>query len=185
MDPQIPLITDPRNDLSLQSEHRFQLHVGRYPDFTWTVRNVQVPQITISEINQPTPYRPLPIAQSILQFETLVITLAVDAKLRTWRTLLDWMTGSNAGVSLEQREEWEQRMQAMVQGDQHFNPHYTDATVTVLTGQNTPMCRIRFWDTFPSSIGTFAFKTTTHDTEFMTLDVGFRYTYYTLESLRS
>ena len=59
----------------------------------------------------------------------------------------------------------------------------TTATLTVLTNNMNPQIRFTFQETFPLSLSSISFDSSTTDIEYFTADVSFRYDLYEIENL--
>ena len=59
----------------------------------------------------------------------------------------------------------------------------TTATLTVLTNNMNPQMRFTFQETFPLSLSSISFDSSTTDIEYFTADVSFRYDLYEIENL--
>jgi len=56
--------------------------------------------------------------------------------------------------------------------------NYSDATLTILGNNNTPIRTIEFVDMFPSSIDSLMFQSTNNDVQYLVGNAIFRYHYY-------
>jgi hypothetical protein len=60
---------------------------------------------------------------------------------------------------------------------------YSDATLLVLTSNNTSNFKIKFRDIFPISLSTLTFDATSSDVEYFTAEVRFKYLMYNITDM--
>jgi virulence-associated protein VapD len=104
-----------------------------------------------------------------LTYSTLDIEFIVDEELQSWKNIYNWM------LSMADPDGFEKRDGSRELQD---NKHFSDATLTVLSGLNNPVIRIQYTNLFPLSISDIEFNTKESADTVVTCRATFRYQSY-------
>ena len=162
--------TQPDN-INLISPVGFRFNIEYIPQTNWFLTAVNLPGISLAEINQPTPFMPTQVPGNDLTWEPLNITFLVDENLNNWREMYDWLNG--LGFPNEYSEYKEQKDKQI----------YSDASLTILNSHMNAKYVILFKDLFPTSLSEVSFDSASADIEGIKATATFRYLTYTYEKL--
>ena len=104
-----------------------------------------------------------------LTYEPLQIEFILDEKLQGWKNLYDWFLTMADPDGFEKRD-GSRELQT--------NKHFSDATLSILSGLNNPLIRIQYTNLFPLSISDIRFDSTQSADTIMTATASFRYQSY-------
>ena len=79
-------------DYASPTQFRFGIHQLPKVEFFGTA--VNLPGISLGSIQQPTPFKNIPIMGDKLEYENLTLTFIVDEYLENYISLHNWMTGA-------------------------------------------------------------------------------------------
>lgn len=149
----------------------FRFNIEYLPNTNWFMTSVNLPGISLGEINQPTPFMQTQVPGNDLVFDPLNITFQVDEDLQNWREIYDWMNG--LGFPNEYGEYKAQKAKQL----------YSDASLSILNSDMNINYIITFTDLFPTSLSEILFDSASGDIETIKATVNFRYLAYSYEKL--
>lgn len=150
----------------------YKFAVQNLPNTNWMLTSVNLPGISLGEINHPTPFMQTQQAGNDLIFEALNVTFIVDEDLQNWREIFDWMNGLGFPDRFEQFKSW-----------MGSNTEFSDASLIILNSNMNPNYRILFKDLFPTSISEVLFDSGSTDIEVIKATATFRYLTYKYEKV--
>ena len=153
----------PQNTNPLQPT-KFVLTFDRIGEVQYFCQQVNLPSISLGEVNRATPLLDLYSPGTKLEFSPLVVNFIIDEEMITWKNMYNWFK------SIANPEAFD--------GRQESSKHFSDATLTVLNNLNNPVVRIQFANCFPKEISDLQFDTTLSADNIMTATMTFRYDYY-------
>jgi hypothetical protein len=174
---------NPSNRDILQST-KFKLNFMRLPGLTFFCQTANLPGLSLTEIQQPTPFVDLWRPGEKAIYDTLNVTMLVDEDLKDWEAIHDWIRAMTFPKEFEEYATMGKSFKDTVarRGSGVKLPvQYTDASMTVFTNKNNPNFRIAFKDVFPTTLGGIQFSALDSAENIITCDVTFRYSYYNLE----
>ena len=168
------------SNVNFLSGFGFSLEVKNLPNVDYFIQKISVPGLTLGQANQPTPLAfPVPYPGD-LTFNDLVMTFKIDEALKSYTEIWNWMTLLGSPSTFSQYA-------TILQKDQDINPGpgatMSPATLTIYNNKYNPIFRINFMDIWPSSLSDINFDATSADVTYLTADVTFKYTLYTIEKL--
>lgn len=152
---------------------KFLLNFERIPAVTFQCQQVNLPGASLGAVTRPTPFLDLYSPGTKLTYSPLVVTFFIDEELESWKNMLTWFYSIADPTGFEKRDH-ERELQT--------NKHLSDATLTVLTNLNNPAVRIKFANVFPTDMSDIQFDTQSSADNIITVNVTFKYDYYTVES---
>ncbi len=157
------------------SPNGFMFSVTKLPDISFFCQQVNLPGITLGDPEYANPFTKQPIPGETLTYDTLEINFLIDNEMKNYKYLYNWI------IALGFPNEYEQ-YRAFVQSDNNnyseLAKNYSDATLSILTGNNNIAQQIQFVDLFPVTIGTVTFQSTNTDVNYIQCNATFRYGYY-------
>ena len=149
----------------------YRFFVENLPNTTWFITSVNIPGISLGEVNQPTPFMQTQVPGNDLTWEPLNVTFLVDENLNNWREMYDWLIGIGFPNEYSEYE------------TQKANQIYSDATLTILNSNMNSNYIIQFKDLFPTSLSEVSFDSASGDIEGIKATATFRYLTYSYEKV--
>ena len=159
----------------------FRFTLAKYPKIAYYCQSANIPAISVGELTQPTPFRPIPF-EGVLSYQTLSLRFLVDEGLENYLIIHNWMRG--LGVP----EKFKERQDMLDANPNNFTPgigekEFADGTLTVLNSNFQPSFNIVFRDMFPIALNTLEYDAALSDTEYFNSVVEFNYLDYEIRSL--
>jgi len=159
----------PQNTNLLQPT-KFLLTFDRVRTTQYFCQSVNLPGVTLGEVNRATPFLDMYSPGTKLTYDPLTVEFILDEELQGWKNLYDWFLTMADPDGFEKRD-GSKELQT--------NKHFSDATLTILSGLNNPILRIQYLNVFPLSISDINFDTTQSADTILTATATFRYQSYT------
>ena len=159
----------PENTNLLQST-KFLLTFDRIRTTQYFCQTVNLPGVSLGEVSRATPFLDMYSPGTKLTYDPLVVEFILDEELQGWKNLYDWFLTMADPDGFEKRD-GSRELQT--------NKHFSDATLSVLSGLNNPLVRIHYVNLFPLSISDIRFDTTQSADTILTATATFRYQSYT------
>lgn len=159
---------NPENTNLLQPT-KFLLTFSRIVTTQYFCQTVSIPSITLGEVDRVTPFLDMYSPGTKLKYDPLDISFIIDEDLQSWKNLYDWFTSIADPDGFERRDHNRELQQ---------NKHFSDATLTVLSGLNNPILRIEFANVFPLTMSSIDFDTRLSADTVVTCNASFRYQSY-------
>lgn len=159
----------------------FRFTLAKYPKVAYFCQSANIPAISVGELTQPTPFRPIPF-EGVLSYQTLSLRFLVDENLENYLIIHNWMRGLGVPEKFQERQELidssvNNRTKGI--GEKEF----ADGTLTVLNSNFQPKFNVVFKDMFPISLNTLEFDAAVSDTDYFNSVVEFNYLQYEIQSL--
>lgn len=164
----------PENTSILQST-KFTFIIPDKPFLKYFCQTVQIPSVSTSEIEVPTPFSATYRHGEKLKYDALIISALMDEDMRVWEETYNWLK------SLTRPTKFEEYPRKSVKDV--YTPLYFDGYLTVNTNANNPNIRFKFLNCHPTSIGMINFDTKVDADTIPTSDFTFRYDYYEIERM--
>jgi hypothetical protein len=158
----------PENTNLLQST-KFILTFDRIRTTQYFCQSVNLPGVSLGEVNRATPFLDMYSPGTKLTYDPLTVEFILDEELQGWKNLYDWFLTMADPDGFEQRD-GSRELQT--------NKHFSDATLTILSGLNNPLIRIHYTNIFPLSISDIRFDSTQSADTILTATATFRYQSY-------
>lgn len=158
---------------------QYRLVFQKIPNVVFRCQMVNLPGISITAIDQPSPTHLIPVPGDGAEYDPLDITFIVDEDLSNWIEISNWIVGLCFPKSTDQYK-------ALLESNtirSKFGGIYSDATLISLTNSSLANKQVIFRDCFPIALSSIDFDSTGTDNGVITGVSSFRYTYYTIESL--
>ena len=182
--------------LDYASPTQFKFTINQLPKVEFFTVSANIPDITLSDVVIPTPFKPIPVLGQNLTYGNLSLTFIVDEFLENYRELHEWLTG--IGFPKDRKQFSEFRSNTSNRGTASATPvqdvgkvgksvsdsaMFSDATLTVLSNKNNPIVEVRFSSMYPVSLGALEFSQQASDVEYMTVQADFTYQLYEIVAL--
>ena len=182
--------------LDYASPTQFKFSINQLPKVEFFTTAANIPDITLSDVVIPTPFKPIPVLGQNLTYGNLSLTFIVDEFLENYRELHEWLTGIGFPKSRQQFKDF--RSNTSNTGSPSATPvqdvgkvgktvpdaaMFSDATLTVLSNKNNPIVEVRFSNLYPVSLGALEFNQGATDVEYLTVQADFTYQIYEIFAL--
>ena len=182
--------------LDYASPTQFKFSINQLPKVEFFTTTANIPDLTLSDVVIPTPFKQIPVLGQNLTYGNLTITFIVDEFLENYRELHTWLTGIGFPKSRKQFTEF--RSNTSNTGSATATPKvdvgavgksvadaamFSDATLTILSNKNNPIVEVRFADLYPTSISALEFNQGQTDVEYLTVQATFTYKLYEIHAL--
>ena len=159
----------------------FRFTLAKYPKVAYFCQSANIPAISVGELTQPTPFRPIPF-EGVLSYQTLSLRFLVDENLENYLIIHNWMRGLGVPEKFQERQDLinsSPNNKTSGIGEKEF----ADGTLTVLNSNFQPKFNVVFKDMFPISLNTLEFDAAVSDTDYFNSVVEFNYLQYEIQSL--
>ena len=182
--------------LDYASPTQFKFSINQLPKVEFFTTAANIPDITLSDVVIPTPFKPIPVMGQNLTYGNLSLSFIVDEFLENYRELHDWLTG--IGFPKDRKQFKDFRSNTSNTGTASATPvqdvgkvgktvpdaaMFSDATLTVLSNKNNPIVEVRFSNLYPVSLGALEFNQGATDVEYLTTTADFTYQLYEIIAL--
>ena len=182
--------------LDYASPTQFKFSINQLPKVEFFTVSANIPDLTLSDVVIPTPFKPIPVLGQNLTYGNLSITFIVDEFLENYRELHEWLTG--IGFPKDRKQFKDFRSNTANRGTASATPvadvgavgksvsdsaMFSDATLTVLSNKNNPIVEVRFANMYPVSLGALEFSQQASDVEYITVQADFTYQIYEIVAL--
>jgi hypothetical protein len=154
----------------------FKFQLKRAPHINFFVQKVNLPGLTLPDIDINNPLIRIPYAGDHLMYDELNISFKVDEDLQNYMELHDWLR------SLGKPSYQEYKNLAT-------NSSYTgeglrsDISLTILTSNKNANYEITFTDAFPIKVSGIDFNSSGSDVDYIEASANFRYVIYNIQKI--
>lgn len=139
----------------------FKMVFARAPNVQYFLQTLIIPSVSVGEATLPYKQYNAFVPGDRIVYDPITVTMLVSEDMDNFKEIYDWLN---------------RMVTSNTNGDK-----FDDMTVYVLTSKNNPNKKIFFKNVFPTSIGNVSFSVTESDVVYSTIDVTFRYDYFTFE----
>jgi hypothetical protein len=139
----------------------FKMIFARAPNVQYFLQTFSVPSVTVNEAVIPYGKYNAYLPGDRIEYEPLTITMLVSEDMDNFKEIYDWL---NRLITMNTQQD-----------------KFDDMTIYILTSKNNPNKQMFFKNVFPTSIGNISFNVAEADVVYATVDVTFRYDYFTFE----
>ena len=176
------------------SPTQFKFQLLKLPKVEYFCTSVNIPGVTLSNVDIATPLKSIPVPGTILNYGDLEMSFLVDENLENYREIHGWLTGlgfprdHNQAKTLvdaaKDRFPTGGKSDAITDAGKvtgspmPLGPVFSDATLNVLTSKNTANIEVRFSDMFPVSLSALNFNQQAADVDYLSASVTMKYKIY-------
>lgn len=132
-------------DNNILSSDNFHLVFSDFPKMEYFVQSFSFPSISIQLLEQPSPFKNIPVPGNQVTYETMTMTFSVSEDLSNYLEVYDWIIKSGTPVS----------------GEQYQNvKDLRDCTLMITTNNKNPILKINFTGVFPTNLSGFDLSVT-------------------------
>jgi len=174
------LTRNPTNPNPLQP-NKFVLNFSRLPNIQYFCQSVNVPGISLSEAVITNPFVDLYSPGEKPIYDLLNVTFIVDEELKSWIEVHDWIRAMTFPTKFEEYRQLPRLSKNTVNRPEF--PQFSDASITIFSSSMKPYYRIKYYETFPTTLSTFVLTAQEGPDSIITADATFRYSYFDIEKL--
>lgn len=152
-------VTQNKNPLVISDG--FRMVFSRAPNVQYFLQGFSIPSVMVNETVIPRGKQNVYAPGDTIAFEPLTVTMMVSEDMDNFKEIYDWLYRNINSNAMQDK--------------------YDDITIYILTSKNNPNKKLLFRNVFPTSIGNIAFTVQEADVVYATVDVTFRYDYFTFE----
>jgi hypothetical protein len=176
------------------SPTQFKFQLLKLPKVEYFCTSVNIPGVTLSNVDIATPLKSIPVPGTILNYGDLEMSFLVDENLENYREIHGWLTGLGFPRDHKQAKTLvdaaKDRFPTGGKSDaitdagkvtgspMPLGPVFSDATLNVLTSKNTANIEVRFSDMFPVSLSALNFNQQAADVDYLSASVTMKYKIY-------
>jgi hypothetical protein len=172
---------NPSNPNLLQV-NKYLLTFARCPNIQYFCQSVTVPGISKVEILRNTPFVDTYIPGEKAIYDLLNVTFLIDEELKSWLEIHDWIRALTFPKDFQEYLDLS-KISNIAGAIPSVKPQYTDGSLMLLSSNNTPYYKFKFYGMFPTSISSFIMNSSEGPETILTADATFRYTYFDVEKL--
>ncbi len=167
--------------LDLLTINNFIVEIERVPVIRYLVQNVTMPDLTLPEINRPSPFLNIMEVGDHCVFGPVTFDFLVDEELLNYQTIFYWMCGLGFPEKYEQFEDFMNGVYEKY-GIKKTEIHkggafqFSDINLTITSNHKNPYLKIRFKDCFPTNLSAVALSVTDGDASPVSSSVTFQFT---------
>lgn len=174
------LTRNPTNPNPLQP-NKFVLNFSRLPNIQYFCQSVSVPGISLSEAVITNPFVDLYSPGEKPIYDLLNVTFIVDEELKSWIEVHDWIRAMTFPTKFEEYRQLPRLSKNTVNRPEFSQ--FSDASITIFSSSMKPYYRIKYYETFPTTLSTFVLTAQEGPDSIITADATFRYSYFDIEKL--
>lgn len=154
----------------------FKFLIEKAPKTSYLCQSASIPEINLGEIEVATPFVPINF-EGNFKYGDLSFQFLVDENLENYLEIHNWMRALGTPFDFRERRFFEDRVKQIEDRERDRNI-FSDGTLMVQTNNLTSNFSIVFVDMFPTVLSTLDFDATVTETNYLTANVSFAYTYY-------
>lgn len=162
--------------LSPLSPNGFMFNIQKLPGVNFFCQQVNLPGITLGNSEFATPFNVSPIPGETMTFDPLNVQFMVDEQMANYKAIYNWIVGLGFPESHKQYQNLLDDVTSLHTSELAKN--FSDASLTVLGGNNQPVQSLQFFDLFPSSLDSLIFQSTAQDVQYLIGNATFKYSHY-------
>jgi hypothetical protein len=164
-------------NLNPLSPNGFKFNIEKLGEVEYFCQEVNIPGITIGDPVLANPFRAIPLPGDHLTYDTLNVKFLIDANMENYIAIHNWIVALGFPEEYDQYIDYINTNQFGVLSE--LAKSYSDATLQILSGANTPVKTLNFRDLVPRSLGSLTFQSTNQDVLYLVGDATFSFSYYT------
>lgn len=164
----------PTNTNFVESQN-FKFIIKKTPTINYFVQNVNVPGISLDNVEEPNPFVKIPHSGDHIMYDDLMINFKVNEDLSNYLEIHNWIKRIGFPKTFES---YDNEANTSILHNTSGEGEYSDMTIMVLTSHRNPSFEIVFRKAFPVSLSSIIFDSTMPDASYLEAAATFRYTYY-------
>jgi hypothetical protein len=151
----------------------FVVSVKRLPNVQFFTQAVNIPSLSMQPIEQPNPFKPIPIPGDRLSYGDLPLTFIIDESMNNYIEVFNWLKGLSFPENFDQYKNLKESEYGLL----------TDISIVIMNSHKNPNIEMQFKDCFPVSLSDVTLDTTQSDVIYPQATVTFTFTNFTITQL--
>jgi hypothetical protein len=151
----------------------FVVSVKRLPNVQFFTQIVSIPSFSMQIIEQPNPFKPIPVPGDRAVYGDLPISFIVDESMNNYIEVFNWMKGLSFPNDFNQYRNLDSGEYGLL----------TDISIVVMNSSKNPNIEFQFKDCFPVSLSDVTLDTTQSDLIYPQATVTFTFKDFTITQL--
>jgi hypothetical protein len=177
----LPLTCPMPTNINPLSPNGFQFSITKLPQVSYFCQEVNLPDISLGEPIQATPYVDAYIPGDKLEFAPLLVQFIIDEEMKNYTAIYNWLVGLGFPENKRQYSDWLENNDVSNSQTAEVFKGYSDAVLGILGSNNTIVKSVRFIDMFPTNLSSITFVSTSTDVQYLVGQATFRYSYFKFE----
>lgn len=158
----------------------FMLSIQKLPNIAFFAQEVTLPSVDLPPIDVNTPLSRISVTGETLTYGEFTINFMIDEDMQNYSSVYNWLKGLGFPQDHQQYTDFieESRAQNSIYAKSENLSSYSDATLSILGSNNTPIRNITFVDMHPVSLSSLQFTANASDVNYLIGSATFRYTYF-------
>jgi hypothetical protein len=170
----------------------FRFSIQKLPKLQFYCQTVNLPGIVLGEPSFGTPFSAIPLPGETLTFSDLQVQFLIDKNMENFKAIQGWMYGLGFPQNYQQYINFQHLDQTYptttnpaasdttvgLADRNDLSKNYSDASLFILTNNNTENILLNFRNVFPTSLETLTFTGVDTDVTYLIGNATFKYTYY-------
>lgn len=169
-------------DLNPLSSVGFRFAIKKIPNVNYFCQSVTLPSISMGVVETNNPLIAIPRPGDRMIFDPLMLKFKVNADLKNYLEIFNWIVGLGHPVSLSQTRTLSAGAEIPNAKIGSAASFVSDGTLIILNAHKNPSHYVFFRDLFPISLSELTFDSTAQELEYLEAMVSFRYSRYDIES---
>lgn len=163
-------------NLNPLSPNGFNFTILKLPEVSYFCQQVNLPGIMLGDPMLANPFASAPVPGEHITFDTLNIQFLIDEDMANYKAIWNWIVALGFPQSYTQYTTF--TGSTSPQTISELAKNYSDATLSILTANNTVVETVQFVDLFPVTLDSISFMSTSQDVQYLVGNATFRYNYY-------
>lgn len=151
----------------------FVVSVKRLPNVEFFTQRTQIPGVSATPIEKPTPFNALFETPDRLRYDNLNFSFIIDEKMNNYIEIHNWIKGITFPQNFDQFKTINESKEGRI----------SDISVVILNSSKNPSISITYKNCFPIALSEITLDTTSPDLTYPEATVTFQYDYYEIEQL--
>ena len=181
--------------LDYASPTQFKFTINQLPKVEFFTTAANIPDLTLSDVVIPTPFKPIPVLGQNLTYGNLSLSFIVDEFLENYRSLHEWMTAIGFPKDRKQFRDFRSNTSntpsasintpstERVGATTPANALFSDANLIVLSNKNNPVLQVDYQNIYPVALSGIQFSQDGSDVQYITSSATFSYQIYEFTTL--
>lgn len=156
----------------------FRFSIQKLPKLQFYCQTVNLPGIVLGEPSFGTPFSRIPVPGETLTFTDLTVQFLVDEDMSNYKALQGWLYGLGFPLDYQQYVNFQKLDSINSAGNNDLAKNYSDASLFILTNNNSENILLSFRNLFPTSLESLTFTGVDNDINYLIGNATFKYSYY-------
>lgn len=168
------VVSNRPENMNFLSPLNFKFQIKRTPSLNFFVQKVNIPGLTLPNIDENNPLIRIPYPGDHLLFDELIVSFKVDENLENYMEIHNWLRS----LGKPSFDEYKNLKTKLTYTGESL---YSDISLTILTSHKNPNYEVLFNNAYPISLSGIEFSTTAEDVTYLEATATFKYVLYNIK----